>query len=360
MGGKLVLPEPDERIRKDIVIGRLTPYELSRFWRYFKRLDTDKTGFVHLDKLCKFMEYERNLVSDSVLDLLDIDYEHGMNKNMKGKISFAEFLDAVVTYCLFSRFEILKFCFYVFDQDKNGYYEPEQLKMLMNSLHGIKAGETVKGDLKKAWYNLEIAEDNRIEFEEFDRFERQFPQMFRPAFELQIKMIAAFNGEAWWEKKKRKLQEIKDAKRAKKQRKEDKKQKRREATRANKIMRQMGIVRYYLCPCFRIFYAPPVEELENEELTREQLKKKRQDEIKAAKRKADADAKNQETVEWKNFKKKTDPTVGGNIEIIEKAVMKTGRRRDDRVVARRDRKEKRAVNLDDGFDRKPKDIPPDF
>ena len=31
-----------------------------------------------------------------------------------------EFLHAVVTYCLFEQDEMLRFCFYIFDKDKNG------------------------------------------------------------------------------------------------------------------------------------------------------------------------------------------------------------------------------------------------
>ena len=35
-------------------------------------------------------------------------------------------------------------CFYVFDQDKHGYFESPELKLLMNILHKVPEGETVK------------------------------------------------------------------------------------------------------------------------------------------------------------------------------------------------------------------------
>ena len=41
-------------------------------------------------------------------------------------------------------------CFFVFDQDKAGYFEEEELKSLMNALHKVKPGETVKGNVKAA------------------------------------------------------------------------------------------------------------------------------------------------------------------------------------------------------------------
>lgn len=41
-------------------------------------------------------------------------------------------------------------CFFVFDQDKSGYFEEEELKSLMNALHKVQPGETVKGNVKVA------------------------------------------------------------------------------------------------------------------------------------------------------------------------------------------------------------------
>lgn len=35
-------------------------------------------------------------------------------------------------------------CFFVFDQDKHGYFETDELKLLMNILHRVDKNETVK------------------------------------------------------------------------------------------------------------------------------------------------------------------------------------------------------------------------
>lgn len=39
---------------------------------------------------------------------------------------------------------LLAVCFFVFDQDKHGYFETPELKLLMNILHKVPDGETVK------------------------------------------------------------------------------------------------------------------------------------------------------------------------------------------------------------------------
>jgi len=108
----------------------------------------------------------------------------------------------------------------------------------MNILHNIKNPDKVKGNVKASWYNLEISEDDRIVFQEFQKFHDQYPRLFQPAFHLQIKLVNAFMGERWWARKKRKLQNIKDAKKAKEERKIAKKHKRRERLRANIIRKK--------------------------------------------------------------------------------------------------------------------------
>ena len=47
--------------------------------------------------------------------MCDVDTSAGLD--------FAEFVTAAMTYCFFGKTEILKFCFYIFDKDKNGFIE---------------------------------------------------------------------------------------------------------------------------------------------------------------------------------------------------------------------------------------------
>ena len=221
--------------------------------------------------------------------------------------------------------------------------------MLMNTLHNIPAKATVRGTVKESWNSLAINYDNRIEFQEFEKYHRQFPQLFEPAFQLQIKLMNKFMGETWWKFKKRQLQNIKDKIQAKEQRKADKIERRRQNVRSNKIMARMGCGFYYLAPCLRGFYAakleqesppPPVDP-----------KEQRQLEIAAAQRQADADAKNQETAEWQRYEKKINPDKGGSEQYIEKKIVKVARNRASRVESRKDRKKQRNKLVDDGFDR---------
>jgi len=96
MGGKIVLPEPDGNIQKCIKNYFMTPKEISDFWKIFQkyfiifsfhllllhfcisflsRLDRGKTGFISLDLIYKRIEWKRSIITDCILELLDI--EHG-------------------------------------------------------------------------------------------------------------------------------------------------------------------------------------------------------------------------------------------------------------------------------------------
>ena len=41
--------------------------------------------------------------------------------------------------------------FYVFDEDKTGFMSTDDLNQLINSVHNIKNGEKVKGNVKESW-----------------------------------------------------------------------------------------------------------------------------------------------------------------------------------------------------------------
>jgi Ca2+-binding EF-hand superfamily protein len=85
--------------------------------------------------------------------------------------------------------EILKMIFYVYDADKEGYIDAQELKNMMNMLHEIEAPETVEGTVKKAWQNLEFSADNKVDFKEFALISKQFPAIMEPAFKLQNFMM---------------------------------------------------------------------------------------------------------------------------------------------------------------------------
>ena len=79
-----------------------------------------------------------------------------------GSLDFGEFFQSVVTYCLFEKKEVLKFCFYIFDRDKNGYIERDELQIMINVLYHVSPPEEVKGNTKIALTKLDVNDDGKV------------------------------------------------------------------------------------------------------------------------------------------------------------------------------------------------------
>jgi len=192
--------------------------------------------------------------------------------------------------------------FFVFDQDKAGFLEKDDLQSLIQAVNDINAakGEVFTGNIKTSWNKLE-KETSKMDYEELKRLQGMFPKVFAPAFRLQQQLMRGYMGELWWELKKRSLQDKKDAAdaviAAKKKKKEDKIKKKKDI----KIMRNMGIVKYYCCFCYRDLYDPSrtaydgLTEEQKAEKDREFALKKRQMELKM---------KNPETAPWEKYQQK--------------------------------------------------------
>lgn len=105
------------------------------------------------------------------------------------ELTFSEWLDVITTYCLFEEEEILKFCFYVLDREKNGYIEKDEMRILINMLYHIDPIKGPTGNTKAAFGKLAIQQDGKIEFWEFQLFHQAFPALFYPAFRLQVSML---------------------------------------------------------------------------------------------------------------------------------------------------------------------------
>ena len=67
MGGRMVLPEADDKMKKCIRVHMMKPKEVNKFWKLFKKLDKAKTGLVPYEDYLKTLEEDRNFFADSIL-----------------------------------------------------------------------------------------------------------------------------------------------------------------------------------------------------------------------------------------------------------------------------------------------------
>ena len=109
---------------------------------------------IDIEDYYEAIEEQRSIYGDGIFELLDITHA--------GNIGFGEFIQSIVVMCLFEYEEIMKYCFYVFDKDKNGYVEKAELDTILNVFHHVASGEKLGGNPAKAKKSLKIADDGKV------------------------------------------------------------------------------------------------------------------------------------------------------------------------------------------------------
>jgi Ca2+-binding EF-hand superfamily protein len=296
MGGSESVPAPDLRVKRAMALSKMDMKDVGHFWKKFRKLDKEMRGNIDIEDFYSSIEERRSIYGDGVFELLDI--------NHAGTITFGEFIQCIIVMCLFEKDEIMKFCFYVFDKDKNGYVEKAELDTMLHVFHHIDAGEKLKGNPKKARNSLKIGDDGKVEFAEVCQIAEKYPSLWYPALRIQNNMMIHYMGNDWWEKKKRLLQDLKDLKARRKREKAMEAEAKFERLRQRKIRKKMGVMKYYCCPwnrkqwdkMFPRHQAEVSTALSAEELA--ELRKKAREE---AKRLEELLIKNPETQEWRNY-----------------------------------------------------------
>ena len=51
MGGRLALPDYDEKTKRAADLGSLNPREVAKFYKYFKKMDKEKKGAMRIVRI---------------------------------------------------------------------------------------------------------------------------------------------------------------------------------------------------------------------------------------------------------------------------------------------------------------------
>lgn len=328
MGSSLVLPEQNARLKKVMKTFNLNRGDMGRLWSYFQRLDRQKVGKIRSFSIFDGPEIQKSVLCESLFSLLDIE----LDQDQETLIGFPEFVHCVVALCCFEPNEMLRFCHYCYDPERNGHISIEDYKALMNSLHGIIPPEKADGNVRESWMHLKFPANEKIEIDDVLGFHKQAPLILQPAFRFQQLMAVKYGGVAYWTRKKRRLME--DRARADRllEKKRAKKEKKLYAKRDAKVKKSMGILRYYLCPCIRFMYDPDDERGMTEAQKAAIALQKRTDELAL---------KNPQTAAWRTLEKKIDPTKGGSERYVAEKLAKTERPREERAQSRAERRAER-------------------
>lgn len=179
------------KVRELLAATGIKQSHIRRMKIIFSTLDIDGSGNIDLDEVLELVRCPKSPFTDELfISLLTDDNEEGL-------IQFEEFIYIFVTYCMFTKDDILLFCFESYDTDKSGKISDEEYKDLVKNIN--TSDPTFPGNFNRALELFDVNQDGLIDFEEFVAFESRFPMVLHPAFRLQANMQKYTLGDRVWD-----------------------------------------------------------------------------------------------------------------------------------------------------------------
>ena len=110
---------------------------------------------------------------------------------------FREFTVSVWNYCTFELKALVKFAFSLFDLDGSGWLDQEELEELVKEVYGDGFNNNVR--VQRIVDKIDENGDGKISFGEFQSFNKQYPALLFPAFEMQQNLRRRVHGSDFWE-----------------------------------------------------------------------------------------------------------------------------------------------------------------
>jgi len=165
----------------------------------FDEVDIDGSGQIDAEEFFESVGEHRSPFTDKLFQFIDLDGS--------GSIEFDEYVRVLSTYCMFSKDEILRFCFDCFDVDGSGTIDEKEFVELCKTVNN--AAPSFPGNFKRALEEFDVNEDGLIDYAEFLELDRRYPLVLFPAYRLQDTLQKNSLGEKGWVKVIEKYNEIK-------------------------------------------------------------------------------------------------------------------------------------------------------
>lgn len=156
----------------------------------FDEIDIDGSGQIDAEEFFEAVQERRSPFTDKLFQFIDLDGS--------GTIEFDEYIRVLATYCMFSKDEILRFCFDCFDVDGSGTIDEKEFVELCKTVNN--AAPSFPANFKKALEEFDVNEDGLIDYAEFLELDRRYPIILFPAYRLQDTLQRNTLGEKGWVK----------------------------------------------------------------------------------------------------------------------------------------------------------------
>ncbi|EGB06889.1 hypothetical protein AURANDRAFT_17524, partial [Aureococcus anophagefferens] len=88
-----------------------------------------------------------------------------MDLDGSGTIEFDEFVAVLLTYCMYSKDDILRFCFDTYDRDHSNSIDEQEFMALLSSVNN--GTPMFPGNFTTVLQNFDSNDDGIIDFQEF-------------------------------------------------------------------------------------------------------------------------------------------------------------------------------------------------
>lgn len=173
----------------------LTLEDINKLHNFFCLLDKENSGFITIVDIYRLLN--ENPSTSIIGPFIDRFFVLIEKKNFY-KTSFEEFLPNLVSFCLFSTFQLIEFMFNFIDKDHDNYISKGDIRNILilkreeNDIYmenSIKAMENIKG----------IKRIDKINLEEFFEICKKMPFLFHPLIILQDRLKEKYLGNKFWE-----------------------------------------------------------------------------------------------------------------------------------------------------------------
>lgn len=178
----------DPRVREAVDKLELSQSHLRKIREKFMDIDIDGSGDIDISEFLEMIKEQKSPLTIQLFKKMDLDDN--------GAIDYEEYVYILCNYCMFTKDEILRFCFECFDLDNSGSISEYEFRDLCKYVNN--SNPTFPGNFKKALELFDTNQDGMIDYREFCEMERKFPMIFYPAFRLQDTMQKNTLGETEW------------------------------------------------------------------------------------------------------------------------------------------------------------------
>eukprot|EP00752_Nemacystus_decipiens_P005390 g4886.t1 len=162
--------------------------QLAKLHVMFENIDVSKSGTVYCSEILSVVDMAQSPFTDNLFKLVGVHPD--------GSLTFSQLCRILMTYCVFSKEEILLFLFRQYDTDNSGAIDEREFRELAKTVNN--ASPMFPGNFAKALLDFDTNSDGLIDFDEFRAMDKAFPLLFFPAFRLQDSLQKQFLGSSFW------------------------------------------------------------------------------------------------------------------------------------------------------------------